>query len=135
MMEYGGREINWKLILFVVFAFLFVVILAMVQMAAKLSISIIVLPQLAPLLAFIIIVLIFKDLYRPMTVQLNKIILLKAFIAIILPLGLFTVTYIIGILIGYAAKIPDNLFQVLVVGLIGMIIGATTEEIGWRSFL
>ena len=126
---------NWKLILFVVFAFLFVVILAMVQMAAKLSISIIVLPQLAPLLAFIIIVLIFKDLYRPITVQLNKIILLKAFIALTLPLGLFTITFFIGILMSYAVKIPDNVFPTLIVGLIGMIIGATTEEIGWRSFL
>jgi len=32
-------------------------------------------------------------------------------------------------------KIPDNVFPTLIVGLIGMIIGATTEEIGWRSFL
>jgi membrane protease YdiL (CAAX protease family) len=126
---------NWKLILFVVFAFVFLTILAMVQIATKLSFGIIVLPQLAPLLAFILIVLIFKNLYRPVTIQFNKIILLKAFIALILPLVLFTITYFIGILIGNTIRIPDNVFSILIVGLIGMIIGATAEEIGWRSFL
>jgi uncharacterized protein len=133
--DYKGRKMNWRLILFVVFAFVFVAILAMVQMATKLSFGIIVLPQLAPLLAFILTVLIFKDLYRPITIQFNKIILLKAFIALILPLGLFTIIYFIGILMGNIIKIPDNAFSILIVGLIGMIIGATTEEIGWRSFL
>jgi len=126
---------NRKLILFVVFAFVFVAILAMVQIAAKLSFGIIVLPQLAPLLAFILTVLIFKDLYRPITIQFNKIILLKAFIALILPLGLFTITYFIGKVMGNTVKIPDNVFSILNTGLIGMFIGAATEEIGWRSFL
>jgi uncharacterized protein len=126
---------NWKVILFVVFAFVFVAILAIVQMVTKLSFEIIVLPQLAPLLAYILIVLIFKDLYIPIIKQFNKIIFLKAFIALILPLGLFTITYFIGMLIGNTVKIPDNVFSILNVGLIGMIIGATSEEIGWRSFL
>jgi uncharacterized protein len=133
--DYKDGKMNWKLILFVVFAFVFIAILAMVQIATKLSFGIIVLPQFAPLLAFILIVLIFKDLYRPITIQLNKIILLKAFIALILPLGLFIITYFIGILMGNTVKIPDNVFSILIVGLIGMFIGATTEEIGWRSFL
>jgi hypothetical protein len=59
---------NWKLFLFVVFAFVFVAILAMVQTVTKLSFGIIVLPQFAPLLAFILTVLIFRDLYRPITI-------------------------------------------------------------------
>jgi len=126
---------HWKLFLFVVFAFVFVAVLAMIQTVAKLSFGIIVLPQFAPLLAFILTVLIFRDLYRPITIQFNKIILLKAFIALILPLGLFTITYFIGILIDNTEKIPDNAFSILIVGLAGMIIGAATEEIGWRSFL
>jgi len=126
---------NRKLLLFVVFAFVFLAVLAMVQMAVKLSFGIIVLPQLAPSLAFILIVLIFKDLYRPITIQFNKIILLKAFIALVLPLGLLTITYFIWILLGNTAKIPDNVFSILITGLAGMIIGAATEEIGWRSFL
>lgn len=86
-------------------------------------------------MAFILIVLIFKDLYRPITIQINKIILLKAFIALMLPLKLFTITYFIEILTGNTVKIPDNVFSTLITGLIGMLIGATTEEIGWRSFL
>jgi len=126
---------NWKLILFVVFAFVFVAILAMVQMATNLSFGIIVLPQFAPLLAYILIVIIFKDLYIPITIQFNKNILLKAIIAIILPLGLFTISHFIGKLMGNNIKIPENVFSILIVGIIGMIIGATAEEIGWRSFL
>ena len=125
---------NWKIILFVVFAFVFMAILAMIQMVSKLSFGIIVLPQFAPLLAFILIVLIFKD-YRPITLQFNKIILLKVFIALILPFGLFTITYFIGKLTGNTVKIPDNAFSILITGLAGMIIGAVAEEIGWRSFL
>jgi uncharacterized protein len=61
--------------------------------------------------------------------------LLKIFIALILPFGLFTITYFIGKLIGNTVKIPDNAFSILITGLAGMIIGAVTEEIGWRSFL
>ena len=126
---------NWKLILFVVFAFVFVAILAMVQITTKLSFGIIVLPQLAPLLAFILTILIFKDLYRPITIQFNRVILLKSLIALVLPVGLFTITYFIGIFFGNNVIIPENVISILLVGLIGMIVGATTEEIGWRSFL
>jgi membrane protease YdiL (CAAX protease family) len=125
---------NWKLVLFVVFAFIFVAILAIIQMATNLNFGIIVLPQFAPLLAFILTVLIFKDLYRPITVEFNKSVLFKAFVALILPLGLFTITYFIGLIMGNNTKIPENVFSTLIVGLIGMIIGATAEEIGWRSF-
>ena len=50
---------NWKLILFVVFAFVFVAILAIVQIATNLSFEIIALPQLAPALAYLVVILLF----------------------------------------------------------------------------
>jgi len=125
---------NWKLILFVVFAFVFIAALAVFQMAIHLGFDKITLPQFAPLLAYLLTVSLFKDLYKPVIINFNKTILAKAIIAIIFPLGLFTLTYYIGTLMGMDIKIQNNLFSIIVVGILGIIIGATAEEIGWRSF-
>ena len=125
---------NCKLILFVVFAFVFVTILAMVQMAANLNFAIITLPQFAPTMAYMLTIVLFKNLYRPITVKINKTVLIKAFIAIIFPLALFALAYYTGKLTGMAVNIKGNLFSIITIGLLGMIIGAVTEEIGWRSF-
>jgi membrane protease YdiL (CAAX protease family) len=125
---------NWKLALFIVFAFVFVAILAIVQIATNLSFGIITLPQLAPTMAYILIAILYKDLYRPITVKVDKIVLVKAFIALIFPLILFTLAYYIGTLIGMNVKTGSNLFSVIIVGILGIIIGSVTEEIGWRSF-
>jgi membrane protease YdiL (CAAX protease family) len=125
---------NWKLTLFVVFTFVFVTSLAMVQMAANLSFGIITLPQFAPTVAYIIIIILFKNLYRPITVKINKIVLVKSFIAIIFPLALFTLAYYVGKLMGMDVNIGRNLFSIITIGILGIIIGAVTEEIGWRSF-
>jgi membrane protease YdiL (CAAX protease family) len=125
---------NKKLILFVVFAFVFVTILAIIQIAANLSFEIIALPQLAPALAYLAIILLFKDLYKPIIININKIVLIKAFIAIIFPLILFTLSYFTGKLIGINVEIKSNLFSIITATLLGFTIGAITEEIGWRSF-
>ena len=128
------KKINKKLILFVVFAFVFVTILAVVQIITNLSFEIIALPQLAPALAYLVIILMFRDLYKPIIININKIVLVKAFIAIIFPLAIFTSSYFIGKLLGINVKIQNNLFPIIIVSLLGIIIGAIAEEIGWRSF-
>jgi membrane protease YdiL (CAAX protease family) len=125
---------NWKLTLFVVFTFVFVTILAIVQMATNLSFGIITLPQFAPTMAYILIIILFKNFYRPITVKINKIVLVKAFIAIIFPLALFTSAFYIGKLTGMDVNIGSNLFSIITIGILGIIIGSATEEIGWRSF-
>jgi membrane protease YdiL (CAAX protease family) len=125
---------NLKLSLFVVFVFIFVTILAIVQMAAHLSFGIITLPQFAPTMAYILVTILFRELYRPISVKINKIILIKAFIAIIFPLALFTLAYYLGTIISMDIKIGSNLFSVLTTGILGIIVGSITEEIGWRSF-
>jgi membrane protease YdiL (CAAX protease family) len=103
-------------------------------MTANIGFDKITLPQFAPTLAYLLTILLFKDLYKPITITFNKIILVKAFIAIIFPLAIFTLMYCIGMLMGIGVKINDNLFQIIITGLLGMIIGAAAEEIGWRSF-
>jgi membrane protease YdiL (CAAX protease family) len=125
---------NRKLVLFVVFNFIFITILAVIQIVTGIGFDKITLPQFAPTLAYLLTILLFKDLYKPIIIKVNKIILVKAFIAIIFPLALFTLTYYIGKLFGMDLKIQDNLFSIIIVSLLGIIIGAIAEEIGWRSF-
>ncbi|MDR2729563.1 MAG: CPBP family intramembrane metalloprotease [Treponema sp.] len=106
----------------------------MVQMATNLSFGIITLPQFAPTMAYILIIILFRNLYRPITVKINKIVLVKSFIAIIFPLALFTLAFYVGKLTGMDVNIGNNLFSIVTIGILGIIIGAVTEEIGWRSF-
>ncbi len=126
---------NKKIVLFVVFVFILVAVLAFIQIATNLSFGIITLPQFAPTLAYLLTILLFKDLYKPIIITLNKIVLIKVFIAIIFPLALFSLAYFIGKLMGIGVKITDNLFSIIITGIIGIVIGGIAEEIGWRSFL
>jgi len=125
---------NRKLALFVVFAFVFITILAVIQVVTKLGFDIITLPQFAPTLAYLLTILIFKNLYRPITININKIVLLKVFIAIIFPLALSSISFFIGKLVGIEITIQNNISSIITAGLIGIVIGAAAEEIGWRSF-
>ncbi|WP_461255108.1 lysostaphin resistance A-like protein [Treponema sp. R80B11-R83G3] len=128
---------NRKLFLFVILAFVFNLILLFIHIKSnirfeKVSIN---LPQFAPALAFFATILLFRDLFRPIVISFNRIVLVKTFLAIIIPIALFTLTYYIGILIGIDVKIQPNLFPTLITCLFGLIIGSIGEEIGWRSFL
>jgi membrane protease YdiL (CAAX protease family) len=121
----------------VILAFVFSLVLLFVHIKSnigfeKISIN---LPQFAPALAFLVVILLFKDLYKPIVININKIVLVKIFIAIIIPIALFSFTYYIGRLIGIDVKIRPNLFFTLITCLFGLIIGSIGEEIGWRSFL
>jgi uncharacterized protein len=126
---------NWKLILFVVFTFFFTIIMGAVQSIANIDVKYIVLPQLAPTLSYLITILLFKNMFKPIIINFNKTILARVLLAVIVPILLFTITYFIGKLLGTDVKIKPDLFPVVFVMLIGIIIGGIGEEIGWRSFL
>jgi uncharacterized protein len=126
---------NWKLILFVLFTFFFTIIMGAVQSIANIDAKYIVLPQMAPTLSYLITVLLFKNMFKPIIINFNKTILARALLAIIVPILLFTITYFIGKLLGTDVKIKPDLFPVVFVMLIGIIVGGIGEEIGWRSFL
>jgi membrane protease YdiL (CAAX protease family) len=125
---------NWKLILFVVFIFVFTVITVAIQSIAYIDAKYIVLPQLAPALSYLITILLFKKIFRPIIFSFNKITCVKAIFAMIIPMVLFTLTYFIGKLLGIEVKIKPDLFPLIFVMLPGIIIGSIGEEIGWRSF-
>lgn len=125
---------NWKLFLFIVFAFIFAGIMVIIQTTAHIGFEIIVLPQLAPTLAYVLVSLLFKDMYRPIIFSLNKSVFKKALIALLLPLALFVITYLIGLLLKTETTFPNKLFQAIIISIVGIIIGCIAEEIGWRSF-
>ncbi|GBU27018.1 hypothetical protein R84B8_00538 [Treponema sp. R8-4-B8] len=127
---------NRKLSLFVILAFVFNLIFLFIHIKSnirfeKISIN---LPQFAPALAFFVTILLFRDLFRPI-ISFNRIVLVKTFLAIIIPITLYTLTFYIGMLVGINVKIQPNLFSTLIACLFGLIIGSIGEEIGWRSFL
>jgi len=126
-----------KLFLFVVVVFVLNFILLFIHIKSnirfeKISIN---LPQFAPALAFLVIILVFRDLYWPIIINLNRFVFTKIFLAIIIPIALYTLTFYIGMLIGIDVKMQPNLFSSLVMCLFGLVIGSIGEEIGWRSFL
>ena len=63
---------NWKLILFVVFTFFFTIIMGAVQSIANIDVKYIILPQLAPALSYLIIILLFKKMFKPIIINFNK---------------------------------------------------------------
>jgi len=126
-----------KLFVFVSLAFAFNLILLFIHVKSnirfeKISIN---LPQFAPALAFLVTILLFSDLYRPIIINFNRKVFFKIFLAIIIPIILNTFIYFIGMLIGINVKIEPNLFSTLITSLFGLIIGSIGEEIGWRGFL
>ncbi|GHT13078.1 hypothetical protein FACS189426_17470 [Bacteroidia bacterium] len=121
--------------IFIVITLIITVLLAVVQQKINLDFEKITLPQLAPALAFLAVSLIFANIAFSVNVDFNKSIALKTLIAFILPFLLFGIAFLAGKLTGLNVKITENLQSILPIMLIGIIIGAFGEEIGWRSFL
>lgn len=110
-------------------------LLATMQEKINLDFEIIVLPQLAPAIGFLIIILLFRDLRVPIGFDFNKGIVVKSIFALGLPFILVSIAFVIGQVIGLEIKMTKDLSPLLTVMLIGIILGSIGEEIGWRSFL
>jgi membrane protease YdiL (CAAX protease family) len=109
--------------------------LAVLQQIINLDFEKIILPQLAPAIGFLVVVLIFKDLKFSVSFNFNSTIAIKTLIAFIFPFLLFGISFFIGKLAGMDVKITENLQSILPIMIIGILIGAVGEEIGWRGFL
>jgi len=91
--------------------------------------------QFTPALAYLIIILIFKDIYIPIVIKPNKYFIKKLLIGILIPaivIGSITIgTHIID----RSWSIIRNPLNVTPILVINIILGTLGEEIGWRSFL
>jgi len=126
---------NRKLILYIVSVFIFAIGLFFIQNGLNIAFEKISFTQFAPSLGLIITVLLFKDLFLPIKIVFNRFILLKMFLAVIIPLVMCLIVYFIGIFFKLKIQIETNISSMLLKMGIGLLIGAIAEEIGWRSFL
>jgi membrane protease YdiL (CAAX protease family) len=94
--------------------------------------------QMAPALAYVLFVLIFKDMFVPIKISASRAIMGKCILAIIVPTLLGGVVYIMGTLFKIDNNLNESIHNFLSsAGRLScyLIIGSIGEEIGWRSFL
>ncbi|MDR2041964.1 MAG: CPBP family intramembrane metalloprotease [Tannerella sp.] len=121
--------------IFILFTLIITISLAVLQQKINLDFEKITLPQLAPAIAFLLTVLIFKDLPFSVNFHFNKPVVIKTLIAFVTPLLLFGISFFAGKQAGLNVKMTENLQSLLPIMLSGILIGAIAEEIGWRGFL
>lgn len=124
-----------KLLLYTLSTFVLTVALAIFQQKIQLSFEKISLPQLSLALGVILFFFLFRGTLPTISIYFDEIILMKSFFAFILPLILFIVVYVISKLLGIDVSMNENIFKMLPIAVVGMLIGAIGEEIGWRSFM
>ncbi len=129
------KNMIFKILLFILITFIATALLATFQQRISLDFEKIILPQLAPMIGFTIMALIFEDLRMSIGLDFNKAILLKILLAFGLPFLLIFISFFIGKLIGLEVVRTDDLKPLFSMMLIGILIGAIGEELGWRSFL
>ncbi|PIE50172.1 MAG: hypothetical protein CSA38_04575 [Flavobacteriales bacterium] len=125
----------FKIILFTLITLLITGLLATFQQKINLDFNTIILPQLAPMIGFLVMMLLYKDLRIPIGFQFDKVITFKSLLALVLPFCLILISFFIGKLVGVKIERTDSLSSLFSVILIGMLIGSIGEELGWRSFL
>ncbi len=125
----------FKIGLFALITLIITALLATFQQKINLDFNKIILPQLAPMIGFLIMVLLYKDLRVSIGFHFSKIIALKSLLALVLPFCLILSSYFIGKLVGVEIERTDDLASLFSVIIIGMLLGSLFEELGWRSFL
>jgi len=126
---------NWKIGFFIVLIIIFSLPLFIVQQYTNIDFNKLSLAQFGPTLAYILTIVLFKDLFISIKIKVSKIITVKLLFSIIIPFIIYSITYCIGKLLGIELQINANVSYILLNYGIWIIIGAAGEEIGWRSFL
>lgn len=121
--------------LFTLITFILTIVFAVTQQKIGLSFEKVTIPQLAPAFAVLLMFFVYKEIPEKINVNINRLILTKSLVAIVIPFLLFGVTYFIGKQLNLNIKLTENLSKFLPFMIIGMIIGAVGEELGWRSYL
>jgi membrane protease YdiL (CAAX protease family) len=130
----NGKLIFWlQIILFGVFAVLFEILVMNVPI--RIGRGIIPYTQLAPALAYLLFILIFRKMFVPIIITVEKRTILKSFWAILIPVILAGAAYVAAKVGGIAVGIiGQSLPFITPVVIVSLLVGSITEEIGWRSF-
>jgi membrane protease YdiL (CAAX protease family) len=120
-----------KLGLFILFAVFFEILILNNILIVITSI------QFAPLMAYILFIVFFRNNSVSIIVDLNKQIIYKSLLAIIIPALLIGVSYLIIKITGIVVSL-NNINQnwsTIYPMILAQLLGSIGEEIGWRSFL
>ena len=126
---------NWKLLIFIVFIAIFSLTLFLIQPFTNIDFEKLSLAQIGPTLAYILTIILFRDLFIPIKIKISKMIVVKIILSIIIPIIIYSLVYYIGSLLKIEIKLNNNIPYIIINYGIWIIIGAIGEEIGWRSFL
>ena len=124
-----------KLTVFIVLVIIFSLPLFMIQPFTGVDFNKLSLAQFGPTLAYILTIILFKDLFISIKTKISKIIIIKIIFSIIIPFLLCSITYFIGYLLKIELQMNTNIPYILFNYGIWIIIGAVGEEIGWRCYL
>lgn len=123
-------------LLFLFFLILLVtVILALFQQKIKLNYEKIVLPQLAPGIAFLVAFLFFSGLRTSINIELSSTVALRGLFSLLVPIVLFSIGFFVCKTLKVDVAVTPNIISIVPLMLVGMLVGAIGEEIGWRSFM
>ncbi|MEL6843965.1 MAG: type II CAAX endopeptidase family protein, partial [Bacteroidota bacterium] len=125
----------WVVVIFEFVTVMVTGLLAGLQQNIKLDFEQIVLPQLAPAIGFLLVFLFFKSYRLPINFEVNQVVLLRSILGLLGPILLLGLAFVIGKGVGLKVSMTEDLGSLLSFVIIGILIGALGEEIGWRGFL
>jgi uncharacterized protein len=124
-----------RVVLFYGLTLIFTILLALIQQISGIGFDRITLPQLGPGLATLAMLMLFKRDRTSINLSVKGVGLLKYFTAVLVPLLVSGVVFIIyNRFIGQATVGTESPLVLLLI-LVGMLIGAFAEEVGWRGYL
>ncbi len=141
------KNIIWQVLIYILVTLIITIVIAVFQdqlyQIFKLEIlnfekiegAPIILPQLSPAIAFLLVIIFIKDVRHSINVNFNSIIALKSLLALILPIFLASIIFIISNFFGIEPKLSSDSLPSIAIALVTVLIGALGEETGWRGFL
>jgi membrane protease YdiL (CAAX protease family) len=124
-----------RVVLFYAIAFIFTIILSIIQRVAGIDAGRIVLPEFGPGIAALIMVMMFRRDNIKINITFKGIPIIKILIAFCIPI---IVSVFLFISYSKFAKplvlsLPNTSYLIMMLG--GMLVGAFGEEVGWRGYL
>jgi membrane protease YdiL (CAAX protease family) len=126
---------NYIIPIYILATVVVTIIFAIFQQKIGLHFEKISLPQLAPGIVGIILLLLHKSIPDKFQFYFSTNDVTKMICAVLLPFGIFSIVYIFGKYFGFTLQSPVHGLSILPITITGMVIGVIGEEIGWRGFL